>query len=63
MQKPFVVTEQKLAERLVILRERGTGMLTRIYNIKKGKFSFGHIFYLFACSDASFVIELVNGLE
>ena len=36
MQKPFLVTEQKLAERLFILRERGTGMLTRIYNIKKG---------------------------
>ena len=29
------VTEQKLAEKLTILNERGVGMLTRIYNIKK----------------------------
>jgi hypothetical protein len=36
MSRPFVVSEQKLAEKLSILRERGTGMLTRIYNIKKG---------------------------
>lgn len=26
---------QKLAEKLTILNERGIGMLTRIYNIKK----------------------------
>ncbi len=36
MSRPFVVSEQKLAEKLHILRERGAGMLTRIYNIKKG---------------------------
>ena len=36
MAKVFSVTEQKLAEKLFILKERGTGMLTRIYNIKKG---------------------------
>lgn len=28
-------SEQKLAEKLIILNERGVGMLTRIYNIKK----------------------------
>lgn len=27
--------QQKLAEKLTILNERGVGMLTRIYNIKK----------------------------
>ena len=27
--------QQKLAEKLTILNERGIGMLTRIYNIKK----------------------------
>ena len=36
MSRPFVVSEQKLAEKLWILKERGAGMLTRIYNIKKG---------------------------
>ena len=36
MSQPFLVTEQKLAEKLTILKERGIGMLTRIYNIKKG---------------------------
>lgn len=34
------MTEQRLAEKLTILNERGVGMLTRIYNIKK------------ACSDS-----------
>lgn len=34
------ITEQRLAEKLTILNERGLGMLTRIYNIKK------------ACSDS-----------
>lgn len=34
------VTEQRLAEKLTILNDRGIGMLTRIYNIKK------------ACSDS-----------
>ena len=36
MSRPFVVSQQKLAEKLTILRDRGVGMLTRIYNIKKG---------------------------
>ena len=36
MSRPFVVSQQKLAEKLTILRDRGLGMLTRIYNIKKG---------------------------
>ena len=34
--RPFVVSQQKLAEKLTILKDRGMGMLTRIYNIKKG---------------------------
>lgn len=29
------VTEQKFAEKLVILTERGHGILVRLYNIKK----------------------------
>lgn len=29
------ITEQRLAEKLTILNDRGLGMLTRIYNIKK----------------------------
>ena len=33
--RPFVVSQQKLAEKLTILKDRGVGMLTRIYNIKK----------------------------
>ena len=28
-------SQQKLAEKLMILNDRGVGMLTRIYNIKK----------------------------
>ncbi|KAK3726966.1 hypothetical protein QZH41_004178 [Actinostola sp. cb2023] len=35
MDRGLAVTEQKLAEKLTILTERGKGMLTRIYNIKK----------------------------
>ena len=31
-------SQQKLAERLTILNDRGVGMLTRIYNIKKVRF-------------------------
>ena len=31
----MVIYQQKLAEKLTILRSRGEGMLTRIYNIKK----------------------------
>ena len=29
------ITEQKFAEKLVILTERGNGILIRLYNIKK----------------------------
>ncbi len=29
------VTEQKLAEKLTVLNDRGIGLLTRLYNIKK----------------------------
>ena len=36
MSRAFVVSQQKLAEKLTILKDRGIGMLTRIYNIKKG---------------------------
>eukprot|EP00794_Sanderia_malayensis_P017054 gene17054-18772_t len=35
MDRSVTVAEQKLAEKLVILNQRGKGMLTRIYNIKK----------------------------
>ncbi|KAK2722427.1 membrane-associated protein Hem-like [Artemia franciscana] len=35
MARPMVISQQKLAEKLIILNDRGTGMLTRIYNIKK----------------------------
>ena len=37
MARPFVISQQKLGEKLTILKERGIGMLTRIYNIKKGR--------------------------
>jgi len=32
-------SQQKLAEKLTILNDRGIGMLTRIYNIKKVRIS------------------------
>ncbi|XP_077288371.1 nck associated protein 1 Hem [Arctopsyche grandis] len=35
MSRPMSPSQQKLAEKLVILNDRGVGMLTRIYNIKK----------------------------
>lgn len=35
MARPIVPSQQKLAEKLTILNDRGIGMLTRIYNIKK----------------------------
>lgn len=35
MARPMSPAQQKLAEKLVILNDRGVGMLTRIYNIKK----------------------------
>lgn len=35
MDRGVSVTEQRLAEKLTILNDRGIGMLTRIYNIKK----------------------------
>lgn len=31
----MIPSQQKLAEKLTILNDRGQGMLTRIYNIKK----------------------------
>ncbi|EFX89764.1 membrane-associated protein Hem-like [Daphnia pulex] len=41
MARPLIPGQQKLAEKLLILNDRGLGMLTRIYNIKK------------ACGDAN----------
>ncbi|XP_065218570.1 membrane-associated protein Hem isoform X1 [Planococcus citri] len=35
MARPLTSSQQKLAEKLSIINDRGTGMLTRIYNIKK----------------------------
>lgn len=35
MARPLIPSQQKLAEKLTILNDRGMGMLTRIYNIKK----------------------------
>lgn len=35
MSRQLSATERKLAEKLIILNDRGVGMLTRIYNIKK----------------------------
>ena len=35
MARPLIPGQQKLAEKLLILNDRGLGMLTRIYNIKK----------------------------
>ena len=35
MARPMIIYQQKLAEKLTILKSRGEGMLTRIYNIKK----------------------------
>lgn len=35
MSRPMNENERKLAEKLIILNDRGVGMLTRIYNIKK----------------------------
>ncbi|XP_052216371.1 membrane-associated protein Hem-like isoform X3 [Dreissena polymorpha] len=35
MSRSMIPSQQKLAEKLTILNERGQGMLTRIYNIKK----------------------------
>ncbi|XP_076252392.1 nck associated protein 1 Hem [Rhynchophorus ferrugineus] len=35
MSRQLSQTERKLAEKLIILNDRGVGMLTRIYNIKK----------------------------
>lgn len=35
MSRQLSQSERKLAEKLIILNDRGTGMLTRIYNIKK----------------------------
>ena len=38
-------SQQKIAEKLTILNDRGQGMLTRIYNIKKVHSHFGYISY------------------
>ena len=38
MARSMIPSQQKLAERLTILNDRGQGMLTRIYNIKKVMF-------------------------
>ena len=35
MSRSMIPSQQKLAEKLTILNDRGQGMLTRIYNIKK----------------------------
>ena len=35
MARTLIPSQQKLAEKLMILNDRGLGMLTRIYNIKK----------------------------
>ena len=35
MAQQITPSQQKLAEKLTILNDRGVGMLTRIYNIKK----------------------------
>jgi len=35
MARPMLPSQQKLAEKLVLISDRGVGMLTRIYNIKK----------------------------
>lgn len=35
MARQLVPSQQKLAEKLSLINDRGTGMLTRIYNIKK----------------------------
>jgi len=35
MARAMIPSQQKLAEKLIILNDRGKGMLTRIYNIKK----------------------------
>lgn len=35
MSRPISQNERKIAEKLIILNDRGVGMLTRIYNIKK----------------------------
>ena len=58
MSRPFVVSQQKLAEKLTVLKDRGVGMLTRIYNIKKGwekricfLYRFKKIFLISACGD------------
>ena len=40
MSRSMIPSQQKLAEKLTILNDRGQGMLTRIYNIKKVKICF-----------------------
>ena len=54
MSRPFVVSQQKLAEKLTVLKDRGVGMLTRIYNIKKG---WEEITYVFCRLNKIFLIS------
>lgn len=35
MARSIIPSQQKLAEKLTLINDRGIGMLTRIYNIKK----------------------------
>ena len=35
MAQPPTIAQQKVSEKLTVLRSRGVGMITRIYNIKK----------------------------
>jgi hypothetical protein len=51
MDRGLSAGEQKLAEKLIILNERGKGMLTRIYNIKKVSLSnYVMIVYIEECT-------------
>ena len=46
MVRSIVPNQQKLAEKLTVLNDRGIGMLTRIYNIKKVSSNFANLFIL-----------------
>lgn len=57
MDRGVSVGEQKLAEKLIILNERGKGMLTRIYNIKKVRLSqIVYMYYVYWIIDS--VVEM-----
>jgi hypothetical protein len=52
--------QQKLAEKLTILNDRGIGMLTRIFNIKKVLFSYARVCVEF---DSTIVcLVLISGM-